>query len=102
MKDKVVYAKQSKIHGMGLFAKRNIKAGEILGTVEGKSTKRDGPYVLWRDEKMAGFKVECVLKYINHNNKPNACYYDDLSVVALKTIKKNEEITHDYGDDWVE
>ena len=102
MKDQLVYAKQSKIHGMGLFAKKNIKAGEVLGSVEGKATKRDGPYVLWRDEKNGGFKVDCVLKYINHNSRPNACYYDDLTVVALRNIKKNDEITHDYGDDWDE
>jgi len=100
MKDQLVYAKESGIHGMGLFAKRNLKAGEVLGSLEGRPTKRDGPYVLWRDENKGGFRVECVLKYINHARRPNACYYDDLTVVALKNIKKDTEITHDYGEDW--
>jgi SET domain-containing protein len=45
--------------------------------------------------------VICDLKYINHCERPNACYYDDLSVVALRDIEAGEEITHDYCcGDW--
>jgi hypothetical protein len=48
-----------------------------------------------------GFKVSCHLKYINHAVKANACYYDDLTVVALNCIKQGEEITHNYETaDW--
>ena len=95
-----VTVKRSKIHGNGLFAKKNIKAGEIIGEVKGKPTKKDGPYVLWMDNAKQGFEVSCILKYINHNQKANACYYDDLTVVALRDIRKGEEITHNYGEDW--
>ncbi|WP_455209700.1 SET domain-containing protein [Kaarinaea lacus] len=97
----LVVVKQSKIHGNGLFAKTNIKAGEIIGEVKGKPTKKDGPYVLWMDNAKQGFEVSCILKYINHNQKANACYYDDLTVVALRDIRKGEEITHNYGEDWL-
>jgi hypothetical protein len=96
----LVAVKKSKIHGQGLFAKKNIKAGEIIGEVKGKPTKKDGPYVLWMDDTKQGFEVSCILKYINHHPRANACYYDDLTVVALKDIRKGEEITHNYGDDW--
>jgi len=96
----LVMVKKSKIHGNGLFARKNIKAGEIIGEVKGKPTKKDGPYVLWMDNLNRGFEVSCVLKYINHHRKANACYYDDLTVVALKDIKKGEEITHNYGEEW--
>jgi SET domain-containing protein len=96
----LVMVKKSKIHGNGLFAKKNIKAGEIIGEVKGKPTKKDGPYVLWMDNAKQGFEVSCLLKYINHNQKANACYYDDLTVVALRDIRKGEEITHNYGEDW--
>ena len=95
-----VYAKDSAIHGKGLFAKRDITAGQVLGKVKGKLSNKDGPYVLWLDDMKQGFKVNCILKYINHAAKPNAAYYDDLTVVALKNIKKDQEITHDYGVDW--
>jgi SET domain-containing protein len=96
----LVIVKKSKIHGNGLFARKNIKAGEIIGEVKGKPTKKDGPYVLWMDNLNKGFEVSCVLKYINHHRQANACYYDDLTVVAIKDIKKGEEITHNYGDEW--
>jgi len=101
-KDELVYVKKSKIHGMGLFAKKDIAKGEIIGKVEGMRTSRDGPHVLWMEDKKYGFKVRCKLKYINHSAEPNACYYDDLTVVTLRDIKKGEEITHYYGDEWEE
>lgn len=97
----MVYVKESKIHGNGLFAKRRIKKGELIGTVKGRKTKRDGPHVLWMDGGQ-GFRVECDLKYINHAKKANAAYYEDLTVVALRDIKKDEEITHYYGEEWEE
>ena len=91
--------KESKIHGKGLFAISTINKGDIIGQIAYNPVNEDGPYVLWLDEDV-GIQVDCELKYINHNKKPNACYCDDLQVVALKKIKKGEEITHDYGDDW--
>jgi SET domain-containing protein len=53
------------------------------------------------DSRLA-IEVQNVFKYINHNSKPNACYYDDLTVVALRDIEKDEEITHHYGECWDE
>ncbi|MBL1276710.1 MAG: SET domain-containing protein-lysine N-methyltransferase [Ectothiorhodospiraceae bacterium] len=92
------YADDSPIHGKGLFASRRITKGEVLGTVSGFWTKRNGPYVLWVEEDK-GFRVECDFRFINHNPKPNAAYYDTLEVCALRSIAKGEEITHDYGLD---
>ncbi len=97
---KKLYAvKQSAIHGKGLFAHCDIKKGTVLGDLKYKPTKKDGPYVLWVNKNLS-VQVTCDLKYINHNSKPNAAYYEDLQVVTLKNIKKGEEITHDYGDEW--
>jgi SET domain-containing protein len=96
----LVYVKPSHIHGQGLFAKQKIKAGQVIGEIKGRPTKQDGPHVLWVDDAKKGIRVECIFKYINHRKKPNACYYDDMTVVALKDINKDEEITHDYGDEW--
>ena len=102
MGKKLVYVKESGIHGKGLFAKKSIKAGVVIGELKGKPASDDGPYVLWLDDDKHGFEVSNVFKYINHHPKPNACYYDDLTVVALRNIKKDEEITHHYGDSWEE
>ncbi|MCW9012580.1 MAG: SET domain-containing protein-lysine N-methyltransferase [Gammaproteobacteria bacterium] len=98
MMNKKFYVKQSGIHGKGLFAQQTIRRGETIGTIKYNPVNEDGPHVLWVDEQ--GILVECELKYINHSSQPNACYCDDLQVVALKNINKDEEITHDYGDDW--
>lgn len=91
--------KDSGIHGKGLFAAIDIIEGDIIGSIKFNPVNEDGPYVLWIDQDIA-VKVDCELKYINHSTSPNACYCEDLDVVALKDINKGEEITHDYGDDW--
>lgn len=100
MKNPKVYVKKSPIHGKGLFANQLIAAGDIIGVIKGRQTSENGPYVLWLSEKQA-IEVTGVLRYINHSKKPNACYCDDLTVVALKDIRAHEEVTHDYGADWV-
>ena len=89
------YVKKSKIHGQGLFARVDIPKYTVIGIISGKPCKRNGFYVLWLSDTQ-GFKVSCDLKYINHADNPNACYYDDLTVVALRDIKAHEEITHNY------
>ena len=96
---KKVEIKPSHIHGMGLFAKKKIKQGEVIGSIKPKPAKKDGPHVLWVSES-EGYQVDGPLKYINHCIEPNACYYDDLTVVALQDIAAGDEITHNYGDDW--
>ena len=97
---KKIVIKESAIHGMGLFAKKRIKEGEVIGTIKPKRARKNGPYVLWVSED-EGHKVEGPLKYINHSNDPNACYCDDLTVIALRDIRPGDEITHDYGGEWV-
>ena len=54
-------------------------------------------YTLWVKDKP--YEVKCDLRFINHSGEPNAIYYDDFTVVALKDIQKGEELLHDYGWD---
>ncbi len=94
------YVAASGIHGMGLFANTLISAGTVIGWLNGKPSTDNGTYVLWISESR-GVEVLCEFKYINHSEDPNACYYDDLSVVALRDIEPHEEITHNYySNDW--
>jgi len=96
----LVTVKESDIHGKGLFAKINIKKDTVIGTLEGKACKQDGPHVLWMNDGQDKFKVTNDLKFINHHKKANVAYYDDFTVVALKNIKAGQELLHDYGDGW--
>lgn len=97
----IVHIADSRIHGKGLFASTFIPAGTRIGVVQGVPTTTDGEHVLWIDDNR-GIRVQCELRYINHSQIPNAVYYDTLEVCALRDIQAGEEITHDYGADWVE
>jgi len=94
----LIYVTTSNIHGKGLFARQRIKAGALIGQIEGRPTTTDGPYVLWLTERKA-VEVQCQLKYINHSDEPNAIYYDTLEVIALRDIQRDEEITHNYDSE---
>ncbi len=97
---KNTYVAASAIHGKGLFASTSINSGDVIGWLQGRPCTEDGDYVLWISEHQ-GIEVICNLRYINHSEQPSACYYDDLSVIALRDIGPDEEITHDYGcNDW--
>ncbi|MFC1774321.1 SET domain-containing protein [Pseudomonadota bacterium] len=95
MSNPKVFVDDSQIHGKGLFAKTFIPAGEEIGTIEGEYTESDGDYVLWVNDQ-TGILVESDMRYINHSDNPNAAYYDDLTVYALKDINPGKEITHNY------
>jgi len=99
--DSFVYVDDSSIHGKGLFAKSFIPSGTVIGVVQGSPTTDNGDHVLWLDEN-CGFHVQCELRYINHSDTPNAVYYDNLEVCAIRDIQAGEEITHYYGADWEE
>jgi len=99
--DAAYEVRASAIHGLGLFAVRFIAEGEMLGECEVRPAVEDGPHVLWIEDDAVPVRVVNDLKYINHDAaNPSACYYDDLTVVALRDIRPGEEITHDYGGDW--
>lgn len=101
MSDSIVYVDDSSIHGKGLFAKSFIPSGTVIGVAQGSPTTDNGDHVLWLDEN-SGFHVQCDLRYINHSDTPNATYYDNLEVCAIRDIQAGEEITHDYGAGWEE
>ena len=101
-----VITEKSQIHGKGLFAKKQIKIGEIIFIAKGKEIK-----ILISDEekaKVASMDWFAVGKnkwieptkscaFINHSCNPNCGIRGKLTFVVLKNIKKGEEITFDYS-----
>ena len=96
LKDRV-YVAESGIHGKGLFARRDIKKGEFIGTFEGPPAKRNGSHVLWiyYGDEYEGRRGMNALRYVNHSEKPNA-EFDDFDLYAVKAIRMHAEITIDY------
>lgn len=100
----------SSIHGVGLFAIRDIKEGEIL-ELDAIPHQFDLPFSKF--DKLKPIVQETILShfplvlsgshffyptnhltaYLNHSDTPN---YDAVTYKALRDIKEGEEITEDY------
>ena len=92
----------SPIHGRGLFATCDIPKETLIGTIEGKPTKRDGSYTIWMDDdegNSVGLRIMNDLRFVNHARPPNAGFYED-ELWSVRRIRAGEEITHDYGQGW--
>ncbi len=50
MKELLAYVDDSPIHGKGLFARKHIGTGELIGVLDGAPTSTDGEHVLWLEE----------------------------------------------------
>lgn len=95
--------RESPLHGRGLFATQYIPEDTVIGWLKTKKAKKkkhdlNGPYILWIDGDKP-VRVTCDMRFINHSDQPNAAYYDDLSVMALRDIEPGEEIVHNYMGD---
>lgn len=95
-----LYADKSNIEnaGKGLFTRKAIKTGTLLGFCETKETNVEDEHTLWLED--GPINVTCILKYINHSETPNVAYYDDLSVVSIADIAPGDELTHFYSEGW--
>jgi uncharacterized protein len=97
-----VSVRKSSIHGSGVFAEQDIGRGSLIGRFEGRPTRRNGTYVLWvvgHDDRVRGIEGTTELRYLNHARNPNAEFRVD-KLFALRPIRRGEEITCHYGDDW--
>ncbi len=102
-----VITKKSKINKIGVFAAKNFKKGEVALKWNPKKilTKREVD-TLPQSKKhyVSNYKSsEYVLqgpleRYVNHSCNPNTEVIDNCDV-AIRDIKKGEEITSDYSKD---
>ena len=92
---------KSKIHGQGLFATADFPADTLILALAGRPTDEDGEHVIWfhGEDGMEGFEITNEARFVNHARKPNAVFYDE-ELWTLRAIRRGEEITHDYGEDW--
>ncbi len=100
----LVAVRESPIHGEGVFAKKHIGKGAVIGVYEGLRVEEDGPHVLWvesDDGSFYGVEGRNELRYLNHSSNPNADF-DDEELTAVRPIAPGDEITFHYGDAWAD
>ncbi|MEK9178010.1 MAG: SET domain-containing protein-lysine N-methyltransferase [Patescibacteria group bacterium] len=104
MATKIIVGK-SGIHGKGIFANQNIKRKETIFIIRGKmirwivkdqKTSLYGPAWIGMNKNLWIDPSEPA-NLLNHSCDPNSGIKGKLKVVALKNIKKGEEITIDYS-----
>lgn len=112
-----IYVKESNIHNKGVFAFKDIPKGtKIIEYIGEKITKEAAEERLDRDEKngtvyvfeldenydIDGFVGGSDAIYINHTCNPNSevdIIDGKIWIIATKDIKKDEELSYDYGFD---
>lgn len=99
--------KKSPTHGYGVFAGKTIRKGELIEEcyiilTRGKDRALEDYYfdAKGKDALLTGFGI-----IYNHSDDDNADYKLDVkrrlaTFVAMRTIKKGEEIFISYGEEW--
>ena len=103
--------RSSPIHGRGLFARRAIKAGEIVAIKGGHVLDRAGlarvrghiaeSYIQIADGLFIGAataaEVERNKLYINHSCEPNVGILGQIMFVAMRDVRAGQELTYDWA-----
>ena len=99
--------KKSPTHGYGVFARKSMRKGEIIEEcyiilTKGKDKALEDYYfdAKGKDALLTGFGI-----IYNHSDDDNADYKINVTrrlatFIALKPIKKGEEIFISYGEEW--
>lgn len=97
------------LNGKGIFAKENISKGEIVFIKGGHILTRKqiftsgiiNSYFPISDEYYLGAinkeEEEKIKLYQNHSCNPNVGLHGEITFVAMRNIKKDEELTVDYA-----
>jgi SET domain-containing protein len=101
-----VIVKDSKIQGKGVFANRNFKKGDIVMKWDDSVvyTEKEAKKIpMSRRKYLVFYKGSYIMaqppeKYLNHSCRPNT-REGKLCDIALRGIKKGEELTTDYSID---
>ena len=103
---KDIIVKKSKISKKGVFAARDFKKGEvvlkwkpkILGKSKIEELRDDQKHYIHKVGKNKYFLMQSPEKFVNHSCEANTRVKNRCDV-AIRDIKKGEEITSDYGKD---
>ncbi len=98
-----VYVSESSI-GKGVFSARNFIANDLILVIKGKKIRRDDPIQLSslgsnliQTGHYSYIMPESPGVFLNHSCDPNAGINRNKRLIAIKDIKKGDEITFDYS-----
>lgn len=117
MHSKKVILKDTKKYGKAVFAGRDIQKGEVVAAFTGKiyelkdddmELPNDPPWYVRDHAIQVGqnkwVHTKGIARYLNHSCEPNCGIKNLVEVVAMRDIKKGEELTWDYDmtedSDW--
>lgn len=104
-----VEIRTNSLNGKGIFAKENIKKGEIVFIKGGHILTRDeifssgviNSYFPISDEYFLGAtnkdEEDQIKLYQNHSCNPNVGLHGEITFIAMRDIGKDEELTVDYA-----
>ena len=102
-----IVARMSGIAGMGVYATRTFKKGEIVLQMKGKRLSSDAFDILCaqgfrNDDPFQVSDTDYVLlntlpNFINHSCNPNCGIRGAQELVTLRAIKSGEELSYDYS-----
>ena len=103
-------ARKSPIHGLGVFAKEKISAGEMVGVLGGVIVPKSEIREYWDLMTHVGIQfnedffivptthADLEQKGVyNHSCDPNIGFSSSISFVAIRDIEPGEELTFDYA-----
>jgi hypothetical protein len=91
--------RRSGIHGFGVFATRELRAGQTIASVSKRVVEHDNAYVVHRSVQggtPVRQEITGKLRWLNHSCRPNAALSGGV-LKAVRRIASGEEITIDYG-----
>lgn len=105
---KKMEVRKSKISGVGIHTLEDIKKGEHIAFVTGKLVKKATKTVAEASGKEMALwygitdvvwldPVDTIWRYFNHSCEPNTAIVGTRKVIALRNIKKGEELAFDYS-----
>lgn len=101
--------RETSLNGKGIFAKEDIKKGEMVFIKGGHILKREelfssgviNSYFPLNDEYLLGatnkMEEDAIKLYQNHSCDPNVGLHGEITFVAMRDINKDEELTVDYA-----
>lgn len=110
--NELIYVNKTSDRGEGIFAARDILKDEVILRFEGPLVEIKNvegiPREVWDHLFNVGVDKYIIAKEpavrTNHSCEPNAGIVQDVLLVAMRNIKKDEEITFDYSiitaDNW--